>query len=64
MPHIQDGVEKISHRIEGSFKNARASDTRCFSPPLNCEILSEFFIRWIKSNKFKHVIDFTITYSC
>jgi hypothetical protein len=28
-------MERGNYRMEGSFKNTRAIDTRCFSPPLN-----------------------------
>lgn len=30
-------MERGNYRMEGSFKNTRAIDTRCFSPPLNCK---------------------------
>jgi hypothetical protein len=36
---ILNQEEKINgnaHIIAGDFRNARASATRCFSPPLNC----------------------------
>jgi len=31
----RDEENRSTYKIEGDFKNARASDTRCFSPPLS-----------------------------
>lgn len=33
----EEGQTSNPYNIEGAFKNTRASDTRCFSPPLNCK---------------------------